>query len=415
MSFMIKNLASPEARGEPDPGIVQTYKARLQALGYSSGLTGKCIRTILHLIAWLSANGTGIETLDVRVLHHFLNHDCTCLGPRGYRKNPERGRWHLHRFLGFLMETGRVRMPAEIETGARVVESFLQTLVAQGYVHESIAAYRKRCRHFIVWLYLHDVALAEIDDDFLPRFLAHYCTCVHPRFFIRSGRFAGRNNSRSKIGLFIDYLIGTGIAPPRPTPACEEPSRYLARFLIWLRRYRGIGEGTIQSYHKAMRVLLPHLGDDPARYSATLIRNTVRYRLEAASRDLVRRETSALRLYLRFLVLDGLCRPGLVGAVPTVPLQRFSTLPRHLPREDIEHIIASCDVTTPMGLRDRAIVLLLARLALRAGDVANLRLNDIDWDNAVVRVGDQRLEALGERGRAPQNARQRNSDRDPMY
>ena len=76
MSFMIKNLASPEARGEPDPGIVQTYKARLQALGYSSGLTGKCIRTILHLIAWLSANGTGIETLDVRVLHHFLNHDC---------------------------------------------------------------------------------------------------------------------------------------------------------------------------------------------------------------------------------------------------------------------------------------------------------------------------------------------------
>ena len=386
MSFMIKNLASPEARGEPDPGIVQTYKARLQALGYSSGLTGKCIRTSLHLIAWLSANGTGIETLDVRVLHHFLNHDCACPGPRGYHKNPERGRWHLHRFLGFLMETGHVRMPAEIENGARVVESFLQTLMAQGYVPESIAAYRKRCRHFIVWLYLHDVALAEVDDDVFSRFLLHDCTCAHPHFFIRTGRFAGRNNSRSKIGSFIEYLIGTGIAPPRPTPACEEPGHYLARFLVWLRRYRGIGERTIQSYHKAMRVLLPHLGDDPGRYSATLIRNTVRCRLETASRELVRRETSALRLYLRFLALDGLCRPGLVGAVPTVPQQRFSTLPRHLPRDDIEHIIASCDLATPMGLRDRAIVLLLARLALRAGDVASLRLNDIDWDNAVVRV-----------------------------
>ncbi len=386
MSSMITNITSTEARGGPDPDIVQTYKARLQALEYSPGLTGKCIRTILHLIAWLSANGTGIETLDVRVLHHFLNHDCACPGPRGYRKNLERARWHLHRFLDFLMETGRVRMPAEIESGGRVVESFLQTLVAQGYVPESIVAYRKRCRHFIVWLYLHDVALAEIDDDVLSRFLSHDCTCVHPHFFIRSGRFAGRNNSRSKIGLFIDYLIGTGIAPPRPTPACEEPGQYLARFLIWLRRYRGIGDGTIQSYHKAMRVLLPHLGDDPDRYSATLIRNTVRYRLETASRDLVRRETSALRLYLRFLVLDGLCRPGLVAAVPTVPLQRFSTLPRHLPRNDIEHIIASCDLATPMGLRDRAILLLLARLALRAGDVANLQLNDIDWDHAVVRV-----------------------------
>ena len=386
MSSMITNIASPEASGEPDPGIVENYKARLQALGYSPGLIGKCIRTILHLITWLSANGTGIETLDIRVLHRFLNHGCACPGPHGYRKNLDRARWHLHRFLGFLMETGRVRMPAEIESGGRVVESFLQTLVAQGYVPDSIAAYRKRCRHCIVWLYLDDAALAEIDDDVLSRFLAHDCTCVHPHFFIRTGRFAGRNNSRSKIGLFIDYLISTGIAPPRPTPASEEPGQYLARFLVWLRRYRGIGEGTIQSYDRAMRMLLPHLGDDPDRYSATLIRDTVRSRLEAASRDLVRRETSALRLYLRFLVLEGLCRPGLVGAVPTVPLQRFSTLPRHLPREDIEHIIASCDRAAPMGMRDRAILLLLARLALRAGDVANLRLNDIDWDNAVVRV-----------------------------
>ena len=131
-------------------------------MAYSSGLIGKCVRTIRHLIAWLSANGTGIETLDVRFLHRFLNHECACPGPRGYGRDLERARWHLHRFLGFLMETGRVRMPAEIEAGGGVVESFLQTLVAQGYVHESIAAYRKRCRHFVVWLYLHDVALAEI-------------------------------------------------------------------------------------------------------------------------------------------------------------------------------------------------------------------------------------------------------------
>ena len=55
MSSMITNIASPEASGEPGPGIVQNYRARLQALGYSSGLIGKCLRTILHLITWLSA------------------------------------------------------------------------------------------------------------------------------------------------------------------------------------------------------------------------------------------------------------------------------------------------------------------------------------------------------------------------
>ncbi len=385
-SKKITSAAPPEAGGEPDRDIVQHYKAHVQALGYSPTLTNKCIRMVLHLITWLSLTGTRIETLDIRILHRFLNHDCACPGPHGYRKNLKRGAWHLHRFLGFLMETERVRIPAEIKAGGRVVEAFLQSREAQGYVPGSIAAYRKRCRHLIVWLYLHDIALAEIDDGVVCHFLYHDCTCVHPHFFTRGSRFAGRQNSRTRIGVFLEYLIDAGIAPPRPAPVRQEPGQYLARFVTWLRRYRGIGESTIQGYHKALQVLLPHLGDDPDRYNATLIRKTVQRRLETASRELVRRETTALRLYLRFFVLEGLCRPGLVDAVPTVPRQRFSTLPRHLPREAIEQIVASCDPATPRGMRDHAILLLLARLALRAGDVANLRLRDIDWDHAVVRV-----------------------------
>ena len=384
MSSIITNTASSDASG--DLPIVQNYKAHLQALEYPPGLLGKCVRTVVHLITWLSANGTGLETLDIRVLHRFLSHNCTCPGPHGYRKNLERARWHLHRFLGLLIETGQVRMPAEIESGGCVVESFLQSLEAQGYVHDSIVAYRKRCRHFIVWLYLHDIALAKVNDDVLSAFLSHDCTCAHPHFFIRNGKFAGRNNSRIKIGVFINYLIDTGIAPPRPKPTSDEPRQYLECFEIWLRRYRGIADCTIQSYLKAMRMLLPHLGDDPDRYTATLFRHTVQRRLEMASRELVRREISALRLYLRFLALEGLCRPGLADAVPSVSRQQFTTLPRHLPQEDIERIIASCDPVTAMGTRDRAIVLLLARLALRAGDVADLCLKDIDWDNALVRV-----------------------------
>ena len=58
--------------------------------------------------------------------------------------------------------------------------------------------------------------------------------------------------------------------------------------------------------------------------------------------DLVRRENTVLRSYLCSLAMKGLCRPGLVDVVPTVPQQQFATLPRHMPREDIEQIIASC-------------------------------------------------------------------------
>ena len=93
-----------------------------------------------------------------------------------------------------------------------------------------------------------------------------------------------------------------------------------------------------------------------------------------------------MRMYLRFLAARGECSPTVLGAVPTAPGWRLCVLPRYVPADDIERLIGSCDVTTPVGLRDRAILLLLARLALRAGDVVHLRLSDLDWDNARVRV-----------------------------
>jgi len=96
--------------------------------------------------------------------------------------------------------------------------------------------------------------------------------------------------------------------------------------------------------------------------------------------------TSALRGYLRFLAAFGLCRPGLDQAVPPVPQWRLSALPRYLPTADVECMIASCDLATPMGLRDQAALLLLARLGLRAGDIRDMRLDDLDWASATVRV-----------------------------
>ena len=173
-----------------------------------------------------------------------------------------------------------------------------------------------------------------------------------------------------------------------------ERSEHLDAFMHWLRRHRGLRDTTIERYEGRVRTLLPVLGDDPGAYDAARVRSTILDRLEAASRGEVGREASALRMYLRFLGSNGLCRPELVHAVPTVPGHRGESLPRHVGQDDIERMIATCDVTTPMGVRDRAALLLLARLALRAGDVSGLHLDDIDWDRAVIRVsGKSRREA----------------------
>jgi site-specific recombinase XerD len=91
-------------------------------------------------------------------------------------------------------------------------------------------------------------------------------------------------------------------------------------------------------------------------------------------------------MFLRFLVAEGCCRAGLLGAIPVVPHWRLTSLPRYVSPEDVERLVACCDPTTPVGKRDRAILLLLARLGLRAGDIVQMRLEDIDWKGAWVQV-----------------------------
>jgi site-specific recombinase XerD len=96
--------------------------------------------------------------------------------------------------------------------------------------------------------------------------------------------------------------------------------------------------------------------------------------------------TTALRGYLRFLAAAGICPPGLEQAVPLVPQWRLSSLPRYLCAADVERLIASCDLDTVHGMRDRAILLLFARLGLRVGDVCGMQLDDIDWGTGTVLV-----------------------------
>ncbi|MCJ7545288.1 MAG: tyrosine-type recombinase/integrase [Deltaproteobacteria bacterium] len=77
---------------------------------------------------------------------------------------------------------------------------------------------------------------------------------------------------------------------------------------------------------------------------------------------------------------------GLDAAIPTLAHWHLSTLPRYLQAEEVERVVAACRADTAVGLRDRAIVLLLARLALRASDIVHLRLDDIDWKEGWIRV-----------------------------
>ena len=87
-----------------------------------------------------------------------------------------------------------------------------------------------------------------------------------------------------------------------------------------------------------------------------------------------------------FLRGEGLCDERLEAAIPTVAHWQLSTLPRHLSEEQLEQVLSSFDVSKPFGQRDRAIVLCLSTLGLRPGEVAGLRLEDIDWRGGTIRL-----------------------------
>jgi site-specific recombinase XerD len=163
----------------------------------------------------------------------------------------------------------------------------------------------------------------------------------------------------------------------------------LAAFDEHLRRARGVCAGTRDNYARFARAFLQAVfGDDPVEASEIGAPEVVEFVAGLTRRyrpRTVELAASALRSFLRFLRAAGLREDRLEDAVPMVP-HRPSGLVRHLDPASFEQLIASLDSSSPRGLRDRAMILCMARLGLRAGEVVGLRLDDLDWRNAVVRV-----------------------------
>jgi site-specific recombinase XerD len=167
----------------------------------------------------------------------------------------------------------------------------------------------------------------------------------------------------------------------------EVRDRHVIEFEDWLRHHRGIGERTISGHvYVLSRRLLPALGGDPACYDASLVRQVILDGARNHSPTYIKRVAMVLRQYLQFLAACGDCRPWLDRAIPRMVRWRAATLPRYLSLTDVERIIAACDPAMPGGVRDRAILLLLARLGLRAGDILDMRLDDVEWQQGTLRV-----------------------------
>ena len=259
-----------------------------------------------------------------------------------------------------------------------LMESFARTLSEADYARITIHHHLRAAEHFVYWFRQHGIALAEVDERVLARFATHLSQCECPHY--------GRLRTEVTYGarLFVNHLRKIGCIFT-PLPKESDDPELLSAFGHWMRQQRGTCDATVSEYNPFVRELLEHIGE-PSGLSASTLREFVLEKHRSCGWAKAKQCTTALRMFLRFLIAKGCCTTGLEAAVPTLAHWRLATLPRYLQPEEVERVIASCDPSSRVGRRDRAILLLLARLGLRAGDIVHLRLSDIDWKNASIQV-----------------------------
>ncbi|MGH9397001.1 MAG: site-specific integrase [Terriglobia bacterium] len=169
---------------------------------------------------------------------------------------------------------------------------------------------------------------------------------------------------------------------------CDSPR--VREFAQYLRQERGLAEATIDDYVATVRefVAVCH-AQDRADFDFLQPRDVTNFIQRTASRVSSARAkhvVSGLRSFLRFLFQRGALHRGLAACVPTVALWSLSALPRFISAQDVQKVIDSCDCTRPCGLRDRAFLLLLARLGLRGAEIMRLTLDDVDWESGVLTI-----------------------------
>jgi site-specific recombinase XerD len=179
------------------------------------------------------------------------------------------------------------------------------------------------------------------------------------------------------------------VAPP---PLVDESPRAQLerRYEQYLRAERGLVPTTVQTYLGFFRQFLTEQRGETWSSLGTLslsdIAVFVQRHARGGSPGRAQLMTTALRTLFRFLFQTGATAVDLSATVPTVPDWRLATLPRSLASDDVERLLTACDRQTPTGRRDDAVLLLLARLGLRAGEVVTLELDDLHWRTGEITI-----------------------------
>jgi site-specific recombinase XerD len=247
---------------------------------------------------------------------------------------------------------------------------FASSLTEQGYAENTLREKVKLLAKCGEWLKRNGLAVADLDEPLVETFLKRRHR-VH------------RGDSKT-LQQFLDHLRRQNVVPARNLPPDRSPlAQILNRYETHLSTERGLVAHTIQEYQSFVReFLLERFRGQPLLLKAVkasdishfILRHTASMRAKRAQVM-----TTAFRSFFRFLFEKGELQADLAASVPTVANWQLSTVPKYVTPKEVERVLKTCDRRTAIGRRNYAILLLLARLGLRAGEVVALQLEDINW------------------------------------
>jgi integrase/recombinase XerD len=267
---------------------------------------------------------------------------------------------------------------------APFAEGFGGELAARGYSPLSAASLLYVMAHLSRWLAGQGLAPADLGEGRAEEFLAER-------------RRVGSTCWLSGRGLapLLGYLRGLGVVPGPAGPAVGTGADVLlGRYRDYLAGERGLAASTIDGYEAvARRFLAGRAAPDLAGVNVAEVTGFVVAQCRGRGTGSAKILVTALRSLLRYLHLEGITSGGLASAVPAVAGWRGAGLPKALAAAQVAALLGSCDRDTAVGRRDFAVLTLLARLGLRACEVAALELGDVDW-----RAGELLVRGKGRRG-----------------
>jgi len=259
------------------------------------------------------------------------------------------------------------------------IESYDAEMRGEGYARHTRELQTRLVADFGCWLAKRGIQAQDISAELFRPYLR-----------ARARRRRPTRNDLSALQRLMELLRRQGVVEAAAVPVATPAQRLQSEFRLYLRQERALASTTQAAYTAFVNEFLTErFGAGPvdlSRLCAADITRFVRRRAGTIQSKRVQLMTTALRSFLRFARYRGDIDKDLAACIPAVANWKQSTLPRALPPEQVEQVLNSVDRETVMGRRDYAILLILARLGLRAGEIRALTLEDLDWKEGLLTV-----------------------------